>query len=69
MREMGTEQEHQDRDHEQELFRRCVLIPVINLLPHVQVVVSSGIELKRDTPDPVKHQERGAHVGDVDKSP
>lgn len=69
MREMGTEQEHQDGYHKQELLCWGVLIPVVDLFPHVQVVVGSGVEFERDSPHPVKHQEGGGHVGDVDERP
>lgn len=69
MREMGTEQEHQNGNHKKEFLCRCILIPIIDLLPHVQIVVGSSVELKGDASDPVEHQERGAHVGNVDEGP
>lgn len=38
------------------------MVPVIDLLPHVQVIVGAGIELKWDAADPVEHQVGPEHV-------
>lgn len=56
MRIMCAEKKEDDRNAEQELLCRCVLIPVIDLLPHVEIIVSSCIEFKRYASDIVKHQ-------------
>lgn len=69
MREVRAQQEHQYRDHEQELLRWRVLVPVVDLLPHVEVVVGAGVELEGYAAHPVEHEEGGAHVGYVDEGP
>lgn len=66
---MGGEKEKTDRYAEQELLCWCILISIIDLLPHVEVVVSTGIEFERDAPHPVKHDKRAEHVTDVGESP
>lgn len=66
---MCTEEEEDDGDAEQELLRRCILIPIVDLLPHVQIIISTGVEFKRDAPHPVEHEERAKHVADVGKGP
>ena len=63
-------QEKQDNRHaQQELFRRRVLVAVVDLLPHVQVVVGAGVELKRHAAHVVEHDVGAGHVGDVGQRP
>ena len=69
MRIMRAEQEQQDGHYEQELLRRRVLVPIVDLLPHVQVVVGAGVELKGHALYPVEHQVGAEHVGDVCQRP
>lgn len=57
MRVMGTEEKQEDRHAEQKLLGRGILIPIVDLLPHVEIVIGTSIELKRDAPHPVKHNE------------
>jgi hypothetical protein len=45
-------------DRQKKLFCRCVLISIVDLLPHVQIVVSSSVELERYSLDPMEHQVR-----------
>lgn len=45
------------------------MVPVIDLLPHVEVIVSSCIELKRHSSDIVEHQVRAEHITDVGQGP
>lgn len=66
---MSAQQEQHYRNAEEKLLCGCVLIPVVDLLPHIQVVVCAGVELKRDTTDVVKHEIGTEHVGDVGESP
>lgn len=57
MRIMGTEEKQENRHAEQKLLGRGILIPIVDLLPHVEIVIGTSIELKRDTPHPMKHNE------------
>ena len=66
---MCSEEEETDGHAEQELLNWRVLIPITDLLPHVEIIVSTGIELEWDTPHPVGHEERAEHVADVGKGP
>ena len=66
---MRAEQEQQDGYYEQELLRRRVLVPVVDLLPHVQVVIGAGVKLKGHALHPVEHQVGAEHVGDVCQRP
>ena len=69
MREVGAEQKHQDGHDQQKLLRGRVLVPVVDLLPHVEVVVGARVELEGHAAHPVEHEEGGADVGDVDEGP
>ena len=55
MRVVRAQQEEQNRNDQQELLRGCILISVVDLLPHVEVVVGASVELKGDSADPVEH--------------
>lgn len=66
---MSAEQEEHDGYSEEELLRWCILIPVVDLLPHVEVVVGAGVEIKRDPSHVVEHQIRAEHVRDVGQRP
>lgn len=66
---MGTEQEEHDRYTKQELLGRCVLSSVVDLFPHVEVVVGAAVELERCAADPVEHEIRSKHVRDIGQSP
>lgn len=66
---MRAEQEQDNGHAEQELLGRRVLGSVVNLLPHVQVVVGTAVELKGDAPDVVEHDVRADHVRDVGQRP
>ena len=69
MRVVGTQQEEDDGDTQEEFLRRSVLVPVVDLLPHVQIVVGPRVEFKGDASDPVEHEVGAEHVDDVDESP
>jgi len=69
VRVVCANQEQQNRYHQQKLLCRCVLVTTVDLLPHVQIVVGSCVELERHTPDPVEHDERSDHVENVDERP
>lgn len=66
---VGADEEQNNRDAEQELLGRSVLIAVVNLLPHVEVIVGASVELERDAPHPMKHEEGAKHITDVGQSP
>ena len=64
-----AQQEQHDRYTQQEFLCWGVLISIVDLLPHVQVVVGSSIEFKRYSPHPVEHKVRAGHVCDVCEGP
>ena len=66
---VGTDEEEDDRDAKQELLGRSVLVAVVDLLPHVEVVVGAGVELKGNSSHPVEHDECDKHIGDVGERP
>lgn len=66
---MCADQKQQYRHRQQELLGWGILVAAVDLLPHVQVVVSTSVELKRHTSDPVKHEERAGHISDVGEGP
>jgi hypothetical protein len=62
MRVVGADEEKNNGNTEQELFGGGILVTAVNLLPHVEVVISTGVELKRHTSHPVEHEKRASHV-------
>lgn len=66
---MSAEQEQANRNAEEKLFGRGVLVAIINLFPHVQVVVGAGVEFKRHTAYVMKHDIGAEHVDYVGKRP
>jgi len=52
---MSAEEKKEDRDTQKEFLGRSVLISVVNLLPHVEIVIGTSIEFERDPPHPMKH--------------
>ena len=69
MRIMSTEKKKHDRYAQKELFSRRVLIAIVDLFPHVQVVICASVEFKRYASDPVEHQIGPEHVDDVCECP
>lgn len=57
-----AEQKQNDRHAKQKLLRRRVLVSVVDLLPHIQVVVSSRVELERDAANPMEHEVGAKHI-------
>lgn len=66
---MRAEEEEADGNAEEELLRRGILVPIVDLLPHVEVIVGTSIELKGNAPHPVEHEERAEHIADVGEGP
>lgn len=66
---MGADKEEYDGNTKQELLGWRILITIVDLLPHVEVVIGAGIELERDAPHPMEHEERAKHIADVGQSP
>lgn len=66
---VGAEEEKHNGYAEQELLGRSVLVPVVDLLPHVEVIVGTRVELERDAPHPMEHEEGAKHVADVGQGP
>jgi len=63
-------QEEKDYGYcQKEFLRRRVLVPVVDLFPHVEVVVGSGIELERYASYIVEHQVRTGHICDIGECP
>lgn len=66
---VSAEEEEHDRHAEQELLGGGILVTVVDLLPHVEVVVGTSVELERDAPHPMEHEERAEHIADVGEGP
>ena len=66
---VSAQQEQGHGDAEQELLCRRVLVSVVDLLPHVEIVVCPGIELKGDSSYVMEHQVGAKHVADVGEGP
>ena len=66
---MRADQEQTYGHAEQELLGRRVLVLVVDLLPHVEVVVGARVELEGDAAHVVEHEVGGAVVGGVDERP
>jgi hypothetical protein len=64
-----AEEEQANRNAEEELFARGVLISVVNLLPHIQIVISTRVEFKRHPPYVMEHEIGAEHVGNIRKGP
>ena len=56
MRVVCAQKEEDYRNTQEEFLRWSVLIPIVNLLPHVQVVVGPSVEFEGNASDPVEHQ-------------
>lgn len=69
MRVVRAEEEENDRHAEEELLGRSVLIAVVDLLPHIEVVICTGVELERNACDVVKHNKGHKHVCNVGERP
>lgn len=69
MRVVRADQEETYGHREQEFLRRCVLVAVVDLLPHVQVVVGTSVELERDAADVMEHEVAAEHVRNVGHGP
>ena len=66
---MCAEEKQKDGNAKEKLLRWRILVPIVDLLPHIKIVVGTGIELKGDAPHPVKHKEGAEHVSDVGEGP
>lgn len=66
---VSAEEEEHYRHREQKLLGWRVLIPIVDLLPHVEVIVGTGVELERDAPHPMEHEEGTEHVADIGQGP
>lgn len=66
---MGAEEEEHNGHTEQELLGRCVLVSIVDLLPHVEIIIGASVELEGDAPHPVKHKEGAEHIADVGQGP
>lgn len=69
MRIVGAEEEQDYGDAQKELFGRRVLVSIVDLLPHVEVIIGSSVELERYSANPVEHEEGAEHVGNVGECP
>lgn len=62
MRVVSADEEKNNGNTEQELFGGGILVAAIDLLPHVEIVIGPGVELKWHTSHPVEHEEGAGHV-------
>lgn len=62
---VGAQKKEYDRNAKQKLLGRRILCPIVDLLPHVQVVVSTTVEIKRHTTNPMEHDVGSEHVTNV----
>lgn len=69
MRIVRTEQEQDDGYGQEELLRGCILISIVDLFPHIEVVISSSVEFEGYASNVVEHEVRASHVGDVGQGP
>ena len=69
IRVVGAEQEQHDGHAEQKLLGGGVLIPVVDLLPHVEVVVGARVEVEGHAAHPVEHEVGAAGIADVGEEP
>ena len=66
---MCADEEQRNGDEEQEFLRGGVLVAVVDLLPHVEVVVCARIEVKGHAAHVVEHEIGPGRVREVDKRP
>lgn len=66
---VSAEEEEHDGHAEQKLLGRGILIAIVDLLPHVEVIVGASVEFERDAPHPVEHEEGTEHVADIGQGP
>jgi hypothetical protein len=57
MRVVCAEKEQHYWHTKEEFLRRSILSPVIDLFPHVEIIVSASVKLEWYSSDPVKHKE------------
>ena len=69
MRVMRTEKEKHNGHAQKELFGWRVLVAVVDLLPHVEIVVCASVKLERHASDPVEHEVGSEHVDDIGEGP
>lgn len=69
MRVMRGHQEQHYWNRKQILLRWRELVSIVDLLPHVKIVVGPRVKVKRDAADPVKHQVGSCDVGQVGEGP
>jgi hypothetical protein len=69
MRVVRADQEQHNWYTEQELLRWGVLVPIVNLLPHVEVIKGSSVEVEWDTAHVVEHKVGTRHVRKIDQGP
>lgn len=55
MRVVCTDEEEPNRHSEEPFLRWRVLVTVVNLLPHVEVVIGASVEVEGDAAHPVEH--------------
>lgn len=66
---VSAEKEQGDGHTQEEFLCRGILVAVVNLLPHVQVVICASIEFERHASHVVEHEVGSKHVADVGERP
>jgi len=69
MRVVSAEQEKYNGHAQEEFFGRRVLVAIVDLFPHVQIIICASVELEWYASDPVEHEIGPKHVDDVGESP
>lgn len=64
-----AQEKEYDGNAEQEFLGRCILCAVVDLLPHIQVIIGATVEIERYATNVVKHNVRAEHVGYVCQGP
>jgi hypothetical protein len=69
MRVVSTEKEKHNGYAQKELFGWRILVAIVDLLPHVQIVVCASVKLEWYASDPVEHEIGSEHVDDIGEGP
>jgi len=65
LRVMRTDEKQHNGYAKKELLGWCVLVSVVDLFPHVEVVVGTRVEVKGHTAHVVEHEVGSRHVREV----
>lgn len=66
---VGAQKKEHNGYTQEKLLGRSILGAVVDLLPHVEIVVGSSVELEWHPTDVVKHDVRAKHIRNVGQRP